>query len=71
MKIILDKKSVVNVGAAEIMINLTASRSSSDHKAPVICSVFNDEKSEPDNVLGSSFANPTSMRVSDSRRRNP
>lgn len=67
MNIVLDKMSVVNVGAARTIISLTASTSSSDHSAPVICSVFNDEKSEPDRVSGSISANPTLMRVRDSR----
>lgn len=67
MNIVLDKMSVVNVGAEWTIISLTASTSSSDHRAPVICSVFNDEKSEPGSVSGSISANPTLTRVRDSR----
>jgi len=71
MKFVLDRMRVVNVGAAHIMIILTASTSSSDHSGPVIFSLFNDEKGASDNVSESTFANPISSRVSDSRWRNP
>ena len=63
--------AVVNVGAAQLMIILTASTSASDHSVLIIFSLFNDEKGETANsVSGSTFANPTSVRVSDSRWQN-
>lgn len=72
MKLVSDSTRVVNVGAAQLMIILTASTSSSDHSAPIIFSLFNDEKGgeTANSVSGSTLANPTSVRVSDSRWQN-
>jgi hypothetical protein len=70
MNIVLDRTRVINVGAAQIKIDLTASTSPSDHNAPVICNLFNDGRSELDNVSVPIAANPTFMRVSDSKWRN-
>ena len=74
MNIVLNRMRVVNVGAAQTMIVLTASTSSSDQNAPVISNLFNDGKSESDDNSGVSvvsiLANPTLVRLSDSRWEN-
>ena len=74
MNVVLNRMRVVNVGAAQIMIVLTASTSSSDQNAPVISNLFNDGKSESDDSSGVSvvsiLANPTLVRLSDSRWEN-
>lgn len=71
MNVVLNRMSVVNVGAAQTMIILTASTSSSDQSAPVISSLSNDEKREPDSASVLIFSNPTLTRLSDFRWQNP
>ena len=71
MNIVLNRMSVVNVGAAQIKIILTAFKSSSVQSAPVISSLSKDEKSEPESVSTPISSNPTLTRLSDFRWQNP
>jgi len=66
MSPVLDRMRVVNVGAARVMMNVTASTSLFDHIEAEIFSVLNDKNSEPGSGLDPIFRNLTSTRVSDS-----